>query len=167
MQERIRVLPLGWLARLADALMVPLMYVLSGTFRESPQRTHRWNNTKLAKSQVDELDAHCMVCVLGRPESAQRFKWSLPVFHAPILGGWRDYIVLEPPHGMGRWHVGWLADDAFGISRIPLNGPVRLLLGPGDVCFFGLMPHGGQIVLHMIGEGHIGDNGPHSHLPLL
>ncbi|KKQ46125.1 MAG: hypothetical protein US63_C0006G0002 [Candidatus Moranbacteria bacterium GW2011_GWC2_37_8] len=49
MRAKIIVPSLGWLAKLADILMVPLMYLISGTLKEVPQRGHRWNNVRLSK----------------------------------------------------------------------------------------------------------------------
>lgn len=55
-----------------------------------------------------------------------------------------------------------------GISRIPVRGAVRALVGPGDVDFFGIsMRSGGQRSLLLSGRGRVGDAGPYRFLPLL
>ena len=88
-------------------------------------------------------------------------------FHLPVLGGWRQYVVLEPEDTQD-WYVGWILSDAIGISRIKLIGPVRLLIGPDDVSFFGINGKDyGQIPIRKIGEGRIGSGGSYAQMPLL
>lgn len=164
MEKKLSVKPLGLFACLADALMVPIMYALSGT-TESPQRTHRWNNIKLRREDVQDLNFDYMVHCKGISGAMSRFN---PFFHLPIFGGWRDYVVLQPKASIKAWHVGWIANDSIGVSRITLCGPVRLLLGPGDVSFFGVCDNNNlQIALEKVGEGRIGCGGPYSRVPLL
>ncbi|MCX6718328.1 MAG: hypothetical protein NTY81_01850 [Candidatus Staskawiczbacteria bacterium] len=45
-------------------------------------------------------------------------------------------------------------------------GPIRVLLGPKDVSFFGVDDNGVQVPIHQIGGGRIGDGGPFSQVPL-
>ncbi len=165
--KTIHVPPLGWLARFADWAMFPVMYLVSGTLSESPQRTHRWNNKKLRPRDVQYLLPHSMVHSSGTPSSG-RFWWKMPLFHLPVFGGWRHYIVLEPlcPPDTS-WHVGWITRDVVGVSRITSRGPVRVLLGSENVLHFGLYPDGTQLFVKKIGEGTIGDEGQYALLPLL
>lgn len=164
----IRIQPLGFIARIADALMVPVMYLLSGTFFESPQRTHFWNNTKLSKKDVDTLRRDQMVRSDGATDLRDRHLFRLPIFHMPIVGGWRDYIVIAPIEHELSWHAGWITDGVIGISRLQFRGPVRVLRGPGMADFFGFDSTGhSQIPIRMIGEGRIGTGGPYTHAPLL
>jgi hypothetical protein len=149
MSLRLDILPEGLIARFADCLMVPLMYLLSGTFSETPQRTHRWNTKKWRFSFP--LEREKMVSFKGRRDSDC---W-IPLFHMPILGGWRHYVVLEPEADV-EWHVGWYFPDRFGVSRIPISGRVRMLIGPADVSFFAVCA-GWQIPIRCVGEGDIGD----------
>jgi hypothetical protein len=164
----INLRPEGLIGYMADMAMVPIMYLLSGTL-ESPQRTHRWNNTRLKSDAVAHLDRAQMVHCERIPNAMRRIN---PFFHLPILGGWPDYVVVEPEYGWNRrlrWHVGWVANDgAAGVSRIPIVGPVRMLVGPGDVDFFGILAgHGIQVVLCLIGTGRIGEGGQWAQTPLL
>ena len=165
MKAKLYVPPLGWLARLGDILMIPLMYVVSGTFREIPQQTHRWNNQKLSFSEVEALDRSSMVSfssVKGTSDSHHGIR-----FHLPILGGWKDYAVLQPTHDE-EWHIGWITRDVIGVSRIRLSGPVRMLLGPGEVTFFGIDARSEeQVSIQKAGVGRIGHGGPYAKLPLL
>lgn len=166
---KIQVRPLGWLARLADVLMVPVMYIVSGTLNESPQRTHRWNNKKLSHGEVAHLSQKAMVQCSGISTARTRFLSFIPLFHVPVLGGWRRYVVLVPESNLyRRWLVGWIAEDARGVTCLPLRGPVRMLLGPKDVAFFAIdVESGEQIVLTKIAKGIVGQGGPYAHVPLL
>lgn len=145
------------------------MYLISGTFQESPQRTHFWNNTKLSRKEVAFLEVALMVSREREKGALHRWRYKIPLFHMPIFGGWRRYVVVAPViHVNHAWYVGWVANDVSGISRINLVGPVRLLVGPKHVQFFGLrFDDGTQIQVHVIGEGRIGDGGQYAQLPLL
>ncbi len=163
------VKPLGRLAKFADKMMVPAMYALSGTFKESPQRTHRWNNMHLdwnADDLFENLRRQEMLYFSG-VLGAMSPKIPL-LFHIPILGGWRNYVVLQPSTHDGEWFVGWASNHAVGVSRIPIRGPVRMLLGPMGVYFFGISAGDQkQIKIEVIGTGRIWKGGPHAQVPLL
>lgn len=162
---RIAVPPLGRLALCADWLMRPVMRLLSGALREEPQRTHRWNNRRLSPEEVAVLNTDAMIRRAGDPD-AMRFKPIL--FHIPCLGGWKKYVVVRPfSQRHQRWHIGWLTPHVNGMSLVQLEGPVRVLLGPEPVKFFGVDAQGEQIIVHCIGEGTIGDGSPYSRMPLL
>lgn len=159
----VYVKPLGFWARLADLLMTPIMYAVSGTLKEESQRTHRWNNTKLA-----EINWLCKTGLV-RCEGIGKKRWyeSL-VFHMPIFGGWRNYVVLRPRNPQGEWYVGWRVNGKVGISRFRIKGAVRMLVGPDDVEFFGIDTRTGkQRFIHEVGRGYIGNGGPYSRMPLL
>jgi hypothetical protein len=160
---RIVIPRLGRLAKVVDALFVPLMYLVSGTISEQPQRTHYWNIMKLTPSDVVKLDKSLMVCRDGSIAVSGR-QWIL--FHIPILAGWRNYVVLQPEIA-GEWRIGWITDDAQDVSLFSLLGPIRLLVGPAKTCFFGLDRDGQQIKVKEIGSGRIGQGGQFSGLPLL
>ena len=161
----MKVQPLGFWAKFANILMIPMMYVVSGNLFESPQRTHMWNNTKLTFSEVYELVDAKKLFFCG-VESSRRWISVLPIFHIPILGGWKTYVVLQPSENV-EWYVGWISKDVSGVSRIRLRGPVRLLLGPSDVSFFGINAEGRQINILKKGVGTIGEGGVFSRTPFL
>lgn len=167
--NKIRVPPEGWLAIIADLAMVPFMYLVSGTLSEKPQRTHRWNNVKLSRAEVALLDRSLMVHVGVATCPHARFWWKIPIFHMPIFGGWRNFMVFVPCSDSHKdWHIGWIAKDVCGATRINLRGPVRMLLGPGDVSFFGIdAVSGEQIPIQLLGRGSIWDEGPFSDFTLL
>lgn len=91
----------------------------------------------------------------------------LPIFHIPVLGGWKHFVVLEPKVPQDKWFVGWIAGDTIGISQIELSHRVRLLKGPSGVFFFGVNEHGDQISLQKAGEGVVRTKHNFTKVPLL
>lgn len=159
--------PQGVLSKIGDYIMTPIMYLLQGTFREKPQRTHYWNNKKYTAKHISFLSAQMLVTIEPDPVALPRWFGIVPIFHIPILGGWKKYIVLEPIAPQDEWYVGWVAGDTIGISQVRLTGSVRVLRGQSIVQFFGINEHGQQISVQKIGQGEIGKAGIHSHVPLL
>lgn len=158
MKTVIVVPPLGLLARVADVLMIPLMYLIAGTLDEAPQRGHRWNNKQLLKSDIEKLDTSLMIHCGGILNS-MKFRWIF-LFHIPILDGWRNYVVMKPKDSKRKWHVGYITTDMVGISKIKLSESVRMLIGSDNVSFFGIDAETyEQISLIEIGRGRIGDGG--------
>ncbi len=137
------------------------MRLISGAPSESPQETHNWHIQKLQDFVPDPALA---VVVQGKGTSPFKNAGG-PLFHIPILGGWREYVVLE---AVGPWHVGWSVAGSATINKLPLEGPVRLLRGLDgwQVTFFALDTAGNQIPITVVGEGRIGD-GQHADVRLL
>lgn len=90
----------------------------------------------------------------------------IPLFHCPICGGWRHYVVLQPIDYTPEWYVGWLSEDANGVSLLPNKGPVRVVEGAKPASWFGITKNGRQIPLRLLGKGRIGDGGPFANIPL-
>ncbi|MEK7614175.1 MAG: hypothetical protein AAB428_00715 [Patescibacteria group bacterium] len=164
-EKAIRIEPLGQLAQLADLIAVPFMYLISGTLKEEPQKTHFWNNRQLKSGEVRYLSTEGMVHCKGI--SGTTSAW--PIFHIPILGGWRDYVVLAPTEYTADWYVGWTGKGFTftGVSRVSIHDAVRMLIGHSDVSFFGVRADGAQINIRMVGAGRIGEGGPFAKKPLL
>ncbi len=161
---QIRVKKESRISKLVDLIMMPFMYLISGTL-ESPQKTHFWNNKKLNRENIESLDQEKMVQSEGIADAVKK---GIVLFHIPIFGGWKDYIVLEPEEKNIPWHVGWITKDYAGITQIIITGPVRMLLGRDDVSFFGIRTDTNtQIHIRKIGEGKIGDGGIYKKVPLL
>ncbi|HCC05094.1 TPA: hypothetical protein DEP58_02190 [Patescibacteria group bacterium] len=161
------VKPQGWFGRMADAVMVPCMYLVSGTFHEAPQRTHVWNYRKMTQEEVMRPFSRKMVKVEGIKGEYEPDDVLFPFLHVPILFGWRNYVVLKPQAMSKTWFIGWVCeDDTGGISKIPLRGKVRMLIGPHEVEFFGI-ENGRQIKLLECGRGKIGNGGAYCKVPLL
>jgi len=165
--KKIAIHRQGWVSFIGDCVMLPVMYFLQGTLREVPQRTHRWNNTKMHAREIAHFSADHMVTAAGDEDARRRWFGIIPLFHMPIFGGWSEYVVIAPVEEVGEWFVGWLPFDTIGISNIPLTGPVRLLVGPRQVQFFGLDADGNQLPVHIIGSGVIGQTGEYRKYPLL
>lgn len=168
-EEFIRIKTLGRLARLADQIMEPVMRFGAGKDAqdEAPQETHRWNNHHLDRSLIRLLDIHPkkLVSVCGDPDACRRGAFR---FHMPRFGGWRRYAVISPvpDSSLKPWYIGWISDEVFGVSRLPLYGPVRVLRGPQTTHFFGISSAGLQIRVQWFGEGEIGKGGPFSRVRL-
>lgn len=158
MCPKFDIKPQGWLGRIADAVMVPLKYLASGTLRESPRRTIFWNHRVLTKLETERLLPEMMVKVEGIQGELDPSE--TPLAYIPACGGWRNYIILRPLVLPKSWHVGWVTGDTGRVSKVPLKGAVRMLVGPGDVQFFGIA-NGRQVTLLERGRGIIGKGGPY------
>ncbi len=167
---KITIRPLSTGELYADALMHPLMVYLSGAPGETPQRTHRWNYQTFTEDEQSLLIGLLMKdSVVSMPANSQAcaaHRFGLPFLHMPRFGGWKDYVVLMPEKDV-EWHVGWMTDAHAGISRVTVTGPVRMMLGPDPVIFFGLSQNGTQLPLKKVWEGRIGDGNPFCRLLLL
>lgn len=165
--SKLSVRPLGPVALSADKALWPLMKVLmelNGTPEESPMLTHRWNNTKIRKDQSKFLRETLMT-----DDQKDSVAWNLNGFfrHMPIIG-WQKYVVIEPECGSGTWwYPGWFSEHLVGVSRIKQKGPVRLLLGPNDVKFFGLNLWGKQIKVKALKTSCLGKSSLNQNLPLV
>ncbi len=137
------------------------MYMISGTLKERPQQTHKWNIRRLRPDQVKNLNSRLFLKVSGANSFIKKH-WGI-LFHFPILGGWRHYVTLQPEHPEQGWYIGWNDE----VSAILLTSPVRMLQGPNGQSFFALSKSGEQIRLKQVGEGKIGNNDLDSKHPLL
>lgn len=165
MDATFHVPKLGSIARVADALVLPIMRLPIITHPgESPQLTHFWNNIRVPRSSTDHLDTRWMVKCKG-DKNAQRRQYRLDVrFH---LGGWCQYVVLKPFDTYDQWYVGWITPNSAGVSRIPITERVRMLIGPDDVQFFGVRRWDNkQIILGHVGNGKLGNGSDFKQLPL-
>ncbi len=177
----LRVRPQGLVGRIADLLMWPVMkgvMVLRGLLtlnwnflNESPQRTHLWNNHHLQPSETEYLSQGMMVRLSGDTHAISHYRLSGLRRHLTFTrGGWQRYVVIAPANGgVTYWHIGWRTGAVHGVSRLRVSGPVRVLLGPDDVDFFGMTSDSCfQIEVMKIGTGRLGDgNKEFQKLPLL
>ena len=169
----LKIKPQGLVGWLADMLMIPFMYILQGTLAESPQQTHRWNNVKIWdwRRRHTILQKFFFIAFHGDAKARKSLLFGfIPLFHMPVFGGWRTFVVLEPVCYDGVWFVGWHpadGSDLIGISRVPLYGQVRLTIGPDEVSFFAINVDGNPIELRQVGKGKIGQAGTFAKVPLL
>jgi hypothetical protein len=152
----VTIKPMGLVANNADKLLYPLMRVLmemNGTPEEAPQSTHRWNNHRLSRAEAGALDRQKTAFVEGDPNARY-----LPsgLRHLPLIG-WQEYVVLAPARLSRVWHVGWIetCGGVAGVSRLRLDGPVKLLRGPRGVHFFATNEAGRQVGIGVEGEGRL------------
>lgn len=173
MVNMLKIKPQGVLGYLADVMMLPIMYLLQGTFKESPQGTHRWNNKKITSQYTREKILNYFPLITFSGDAVASKRWLLgfiPLFHMPIFGGTRTFVVLEPSDFNGFWFVGWYLpgdNGLIGVSRVPLGDKVRLTIGPDKVSFFAVSLAGKPLQLSQVGMGKIGKAGDFAEIPLL
>ena len=152
---------ISWYWIVIDVCMRPIMYAGAGTLKEQAQETHRWHIQKLKPNLVSSIDVQQAITVESMDNSTRMPGYAL--FHLPLFGGWRDYIVLQAESNE-PWHIGWYTQKdgniiRFDIHKLPLqNEPVRMLKGLQDrtTTFFAVDQHGTQIPLTVLGHGRIG-----------
>lgn len=156
-----------FLSKIGDLLMLPVMYILQFPSFETPQRTHYWNNVKSSVADIKHFDPHQMVSVSSDLNAVKRWLGPLPIFHMPVFGGWKKFVVLQPVVDQDEWYVGWIVGDTMGISQIKLDSKVRLLKGPTPVSFFGVNENGDQININLVAEGVLGKKHSYRNIILL
>src|SRR5262245_52424890 len=100
-----RIQPISPVLRAVDYVLTPAMFVVAGCRLDSIQETHFWHCQKVDQSTLDV--AH-VVRIIG--DDSSRFSnrlFPFPLFHSPIFGGWRNYVVFEV-ESMVPWHIGWV-----------------------------------------------------------
>ena len=162
---RIRMPKLLPLFRLIDWAMVPIMFVLGGFKKDSVQETHPWHCFR--GFSPDDIDQSLAVPHQGTDNSTFK-RHFLFLFHAPILGGWKNYVVLQPKQPTTPFYIGWVtyhkdtkAPLDIGINKLPIvDRAVRLLSGPPHYAgyFFAIDDKGRQIALEKVATGRLGDN---------
>lgn len=151
-----------FLFRIFDFLLIPIMIILSGFHFEYPQETHKWHMQVIDCSFVDEAKG---VRVLGDDNS--KFTNKTPLNHIPILGGWKNYVILEANDYSNYWYVGWKIKyienkrpDKCEIHKLKIkSSQIKLLKGVPDSekIFFALNKNGNFIKLKIADEGVLGD----------
>jgi hypothetical protein len=148
--------------RLFDLALSPFMRLISGAPFESPQETHGvWNVERLPYETHTDISPDLCAQVTGTYDGVFK-EGHGPLFHFPILGGWKEYVVVEAARM--PWYVGWIVDDGrrkyFEYSRLALTTlHVRLLKPAQGVTaqIFGIDADGVQVPVRVVGEGRIGD----------
>jgi hypothetical protein len=167
LQENIEIRPVPAYLRLVDYLLFPLMALLSGFNLDSVQETHTYHTQPVNPRLIDDsLALEVPGANASRFKNHGRITSHFGLFHVPILGGWRDYIVLEAS-STGPWHVGWKLCDQYSgdillceVHRLPISdAQIKVLESPsGTILYlFACTPDGVQIPIRLVGEGTIGD----------
>lgn len=157
---------------IGDVLLWPIMWLSAGcratSFRTGDiQNTHPWHCRRVDPGLLD-ID---QLLRIDKPhaKSIRRIK---PFFHLPLLGGWREYVVVKSD--APRYYIGWAIPARDGsqyriaqLNQLPLMTPVKMLRA-GDapwVDLFAVDDQGRQLPLTLMDEGQLGDN-RHPHLSL-
>ncbi len=148
--------------RFVDYLMIPIMWALAGFKMESPQESHKWHIQKINNIKITDNKS---VAVIGDDKS--RFDNKTLLIHIPVLGGWKNYVVLKAENYKNYWFVGWKVkflnenrQDYCEVQKLRIHSQyIKVLKGISDSqkIFFGVDSEGKPIKLKNVGEGTLGD----------
>ncbi len=145
-------LKLNFIFRLLDLFLHPVMYALQGNIAESPQETHPWHVKRFIwKTKGLLIEGNDHESRFGQSGLPKRFG----LFHMPILGGLKKYVILENKNYINYWNVGW--NDQIQKLKI-YNNRIKLLVGKEDFIAFGLSDDKTEVSLKIIDFGKIGDS---------
>lgn len=153
--------------RVFDYVLLPFMVILGGFKKDVVQQTHAWHCKNIDPKKIDLTKS---VEVKGSDSSKYEntggiFK-HLGLFHMPIFGGWKNYIVLESKES--PWYVGWLSCEFSQLHCLPIKGnKVKVLTGKKGTktLFFGVNQNVEQVIIKSVAEGKLGD-GEFNKVPL-
>ncbi|HEY0784572.1 MAG TPA: hypothetical protein VGD62_01800 [Acidobacteriaceae bacterium] len=141
------------------------------------QETHYWHCQAIGDTAKAALDPCRTVVIAGDERSSvpNNRVFPFPMFHAPVLGGWRKYALLRVDSAAEHWHIGWVhravplgARPRAHVQALPIaEREIRILRqAVGYVTeFFAVAPAGEQLSLHLVAEGELGDRRfPHARL---
>lgn len=166
-QSKIQVKKVAFYFRILDHLLWPFMWILAKGKVERPQESHRWHFQDIECDILEKImDPHLIVSIEG--DDPSRFDInSLGLFHLPLFGGWKNYIILEANNFSRYWHVGWRIYRGgtknlvrCQIQKLRISSScIKLLKGvPGKRAeFFGVDDSGKQVSVRVVGEGKLGD----------
>jgi hypothetical protein len=147
--------------RLVDFAMKPIMFVLGGFNRNSLQETHPWHLYR----NIDEKNIDLSLVYTHQGDDSSLIqKHALFLFHSPIFGGWKKYIVLEPSTSERPFYIGWTIQTKntrkTEVHKLPIyENSIRVLSGSPlfSGYFFALSAEGEQVPIKCIGQGRLGD----------
>ena len=163
----MKVKRLSRFTNVADQVMRPVMFALGGFKQDSIQETHFWHNQAIDRSEIDES----LTVLIHGDDNHARIRtnrvFPIPMFHIPILGGWRNYVVLRVGGDVPYWHIGWMHRTCAPGSRL-LATVQRLRITDRDVKvltqsvgfvteFFAFAPSGEQLPVSVVDRGKLGD----------
>ena len=126
------------------------MYFLGG-FKFPVQETHPWH-VKKYKWKTSSL-------LIKGDDIKSKFGQSgiskyLGLFHMPIFGGLKKYIVLENRNYKNYWNIGW--NSYIQILKI-YDSKIKLLSGKEDFIAHALSDNKNEVELKVVDFGTIGD----------
>lgn len=142
--------------------MAPLMWILCGFAFEMPQETHRWHMRIFPHIDVPKNKS---IVIKGDDKSKHSTR-GLPLYHMPLFGGWKNYVILKANNYGKYWNVGWIVE--FHDSRNTIyqvqgsrikSPPIKVLKGinDSDKTFFAVKENGDFADIRLIDSGRIGD----------
>jgi len=166
MQKSPIVKPLSPLFYVFDYFLTPIMFILGGLNMDSIQETHYWHCSNIDPRMINN---NLGMLVHGNDPSTKTNKLlPLPLFHMPILGGWKNYFIMKAAAEVKYWHVGWSHLEypvgfraSTKVHRLRIYDKyIKLLNMPigHETLFFGFDNNGKQIPVKIIDEGILGDH---------
>lgn len=137
------------LFRVVDILLYPFMWILGG-FTFPIQETHKWHVRKWKWNKAQPL-------VIKETDKKAIFGHTavLGLFHMPIFGGLKKYVILEASGYNNYWYVGWEGD----IHLLKIRQKrIALLVGKKGFIAYGLGDNGKILKLKIVGYDELGDN---------
>lgn len=141
---------LNYIFRLLDFLLWPLMFLVGG-FKFPVQETHPWHvkrypwNRKGLKIVGDDRKAKFSQSGISK---------YLGLYHMPVFGGLRKYVVIKADNFSNYWYVGW--DNHIQILKI-YDSSIKLLVGKEGFSAYGWGDNGKNLQLKIVGFGELGD----------
>lgn len=136
---------------LLDVFLRSLMYLLQGNITEKPQETHPWHVKRFVwKTKGLLIEGNDHDSKFGQSGIPKRFG----LFHMPILGGLKKYVILENSNYNNYWNIGW--NDQIQKLKI-YDKRIKLLVGKEDFDAYGLSDDKTEVNLKITDFGKIGD----------
>ena len=126
------------------------MLILGG-FNFPVQETHPWHVKKWEwKSKGVRIGGNDKVAKFGQSGLSKY----LGLYHMPIFGGLRKYVILENTNFKKSWNVGW--DNHLQMLKI-YDLRIALLVGKERFSAFALSDTEKEARLKIVGFGELGD----------
>lgn len=136
--------------RLLDYLLMPIMWCLGG-FVLPIQETHPWYVKKWEfRGEALHILGKDNMAMFGQSGISKY----LGLYHMPIFGGLRKYVVLENKNYRKYWNIGWNGH----IQILKIYKPkIALLVGKEGYNTFAISDDSNETKLKVVGSGELGD----------
>lgn len=159
---KIEILPVKKHEQILDAVLYPMMWIGANFGQDSIQHTHPWHTRKLTDLEVEYINPELNLYIEGS-EQVNTLNKRNPLFHLPLLGGWKNYVVIENPlyneELIIPWHIGWIYNNQAEIHKLPIQSAhIKMLTGPmGHTTTFFAISDGIQIPIASKDTGKLFD----------
>lgn len=141
---------LNFIFRFFDFLLWPCMWILGG-FVFPVQETHPWHVKKWNwKSVGVNILGNDSRALFGQSGISKYFG----IYHMPIFGGLKKYVVLENNNFKKYWNIGW--NGRIQILKI-YEPKIALLAGKEGYKAFAISDDSNETKLKIIAFGELGD----------